>query len=180
MERRKTGTVVAVVGVSALALFGSACASYGSGVGVRHEARERGLAGRRYETMRSLAHDLGERAERAANQARREARHRGRSGRQFLDDIDHFARRANDFHERMDRYRDSPWDVRDEVAHLNRDAQEVNRRIRNARVFERTYDDWEAVLGVLNRMDHLLAGYDLDGPRGRHGNGRDADRDYDR
>ena len=172
MERRKLGSVVAAVGVSAFSLLAGACATYGGGLHGRYDydERDRPLMGRRYEAMRSLAHDLDGRAEHAVNQARREARHRGRNTRRLLGDMEHFARRADDFHERMDRYRDSPWDVADEVAHLDRDARDVNREIREARVLERTYDDWDAVLDVLNRMNRVLAGR----------NGRDADRDYDR
>jgi len=170
MERRKLGSVVAAVGVSAFSLLAGACATYGGGLHGRYDERDRPLMGRRYETMRSLAHDLDERAEHAANQARGEARHRGRNARRFLDDMNHFARRADDFHERMDRYRDSPWDVANEVAHLDRDARDVNRAIRDARVFERTYDDWDAVLDVLNRMNRVMAGR----------NRRDADRDHGR
>jgi hypothetical protein len=132
--------------------------------------------GRTYERLRELAHVLDQRAQHAANQAVLSAPRRGRSQQRFLNDITHFAQQAADFHRRMDRYRESPWDVPNEIDHLTDDARRVNREIRNGRVFEHTWDDWNAALDVLGQMQRTAAvaegrdrGYD-----------RDRDRSYRR
>ena len=125
----------------------------------RHERQDR-LEGRVYDRMREFAHILDERAQHAADQAADTAHHGGRDERRFLDTVFHFARQTADFHKRMDRYRESPWDVPDEVDHLTRDARQVNRRIHDAHVFEHTWDDWDAVLDVLDQMQRVSGGFD--------------------
>jgi hypothetical protein len=125
----------------------------------RHERQDH-LEGRVYDRIRELAHVLDERAQHAAEQAADTAHHGGRDERRFLDTVFHFARQAADFHRRMDRYRASPWDVPDEVDHLARDAHQVNRRIHDAHVFEHTWDDWDAVLDVLDQMQRVTGGFD--------------------
>ena len=125
----------------------------------RHERQDH-LEGRVYDRMRQLAHVVDERAQHAADQAADTAHHGGRDERRFLDTVFHFARQTADFHKRMDRYRESPWDVPDEVDHLIRDARQVNRRIHDAHVFEHTWDDWDAVLDVLGQMQRVSGGFD--------------------
>lgn len=107
---------------------------------------------RTYERMRGLAHVLDDRAQHAVRQAIEGEHHGGRAERRFLNDITHFARRVADFHRRMDRYRQDPWDVPREIDHLADDARQVDRRIRNAHAFEHTWDDWAAVIDVLAQM----------------------------
>src|SRR6266542_5089153 len=124
-----------------------------------HE-RHRILDGRTYDRMRELAHVLDEQAQHAAEQAIESAHHGGRGERRFLNAITHFAEQAADFHERMDRYRESPWDVPDEVDHLIRDARRVNSQIHSAHVLEHTWDDWDAVVDVLGRMQRVLVSED--------------------
>jgi hypothetical protein len=125
----------------------------------KHERQDR-LEGRAYDRMRELAHVLDERAQHAADQAADTAHHGGRDERRFLDTVFHFARQTADFHRRMDRYRESPWDVPGEVDHLVRDARQVNRRIHDAHVFEHTWDDWDAVLNVLDQMQRVNERFD--------------------
>jgi hypothetical protein len=127
----------------------------------RWGTRDRPLSGRRYETMRSLAHYLGERAQHAAEQAEASAHHGARSERRLLAGIGHFARQAGDFHERMDNYLNDPWDLPSEVGHLNEDARRVSNQVRRAHVFEHTWEDWDAVLATLQQMNRLMAGYDV-------------------
>jgi hypothetical protein len=130
--------------------------------------------GRTYERMRELAHVLDQRAQHAANQASLSAHRGGRSEQRVLNDITLFAQQAADFHRRMDRYRESPWDVPNEIDHLTVDARRVNREIRRARVFEPAWDDWSATIDVLGQMQRTAVvaqgrGYD-----------RDRDRSYRR
>jgi hypothetical protein len=144
--------IVAVVGMGP---FAPALA----GAHESHRRQDR-LEGRDYDRMRELAHRLDELAQHAADQAVEGAHHGGRGERRFLNAITHFARQAADFHERMDRYRESPWDVPGEVDHLIRDARRVNGQIHNAHVFEHTWDDWDAVVDVLVRMQRVVVSED--------------------
>ncbi|MGE5715382.1 MAG: hypothetical protein ACM369_01935 [Acidobacteriota bacterium] len=142
------------------------------------------LRGRQYQTMGALAHTLDEIALELNRQAYRSARG-DRSQVRFLASISDFARRASDFHSRMDSYLDSPWDVRREVDDLSRRASGVNQRIVNARLFPGTYDLWNSAIDVLGRMRQVLRGAEVQIPPSplRHegeGSGwwehRDADR----
>jgi nucleotide-binding universal stress UspA family protein len=162
--------MLAIASVPALLLFNTGCATHG-GAYDHYDGRDPSY-GRRYQTMRALAHDLDQRAERAVERARDSA-HRGRRERTFLNSLDDFARRADGFNRRLERERDARWDMRDEVNALNRDARDVNREIRDARVFERASRDWEAVLDVLDRMNRVVASNDADGYRERRGDWRD-------
>src|SRR5262245_41673255 len=121
-----------------------------------HDDRQQGrFEERTYERMRELAHVLDERAQHAANQAIDSEHHGTRAERRFINDITHFARQAADFHRRMDRYRESPWDVPSEINHLTEDARQVDRRIRGAHVFEHTWDDWAGAIDVLVEMQRV-------------------------
>jgi hypothetical protein len=124
--------------------------------------RDRPLEGQRYETMRGLAHHLGETArgalEGATNDAQRET---SSSDDRFLSSIRSFARGADDFNRMVDSYRTLPFEVPAQVDALTTLAHQVNDRIRAARALENTYDDWDAILDVLNRMGVLLGGGDV-------------------
>ena len=108
-----------------------------------------------FERLREWAHELDEVARHASNQAQaQQGGYRGfRRDTKFLRSIDHFADRAERFHERMDAYRTRPWQVDEEIEHLIRDAREVQTRLRRARFVDRhTVEDWEQVVDLLNRM----------------------------
>jgi hypothetical protein len=163
--------MLAIASVPALLFFTTGCATHG-GAYDHYDERDRAMYGRRYQTMKSLAHDLDRRAERAADKARETAHHGGRRERRFVNSVDDFARRADSFHRRMDRY-DGRWDLRDEVNALNREAQDVNRDIQDAHVLDRMAREWNSVLDVLDRMNRVVAGYNADGYRERRGDWRD-------
>ncbi len=142
------------------------------------------LRGRQYQTMGSLAHTLDEITQDLNGEAYRGARG-DRSRVRLLASISDFARRTADFHNRMDSYLDSPWDMRREVDDLARRARRVNQNIVNARLFPHTYDLWTSAIDVLSRMQQVLRGTDVQLPppyvrRGGEGHGdwdhRDADR----
>lgn len=126
------------------------------------------LEERTYDRMRELAHDLDGEAQHAAEQAIDSAHHGDRGERRFLEDMTHFARQAAEFHRRLDRYGEAPWDIQSEIEHMASDARRVNRQIRAAHVFEHTWDDWNDVVDVLAQMQRL-AGVG-------HGRDRDAER----
>jgi hypothetical protein len=156
MEARQAGSLTAVAVLSGLLLGAAGCATHD--YDVRYDREERAERGRRYQTMRALSHELHERAERVFDEARESARHGGKDEKRFRDSSERFARRTAAFHERMDRYEDSRWDVPSEVRHLNEDARDVGRRIRDTRVSRRAYDDWDGVLDTLGRMSRLVEG----------------------
>jgi len=61
----------------------------------------------------------------------------------------------------VDGYRTTPFDVPAWLRDLTTRARQVNDRIRAARALENTYDDWDAILDVLERTRLLLAGRDV-------------------
>jgi hypothetical protein len=145
----------------------------------------RPLRGRQYQTMGSLAHTLDEIAQDLNREAYRGARGE-RSQVRLLASVSDFARRAADFHHRMDSYLDSPWDMRRDVDDMARRARAVNQSIVHARLFPHTYDLWGSAIDVLGRMQQVLGGADVQLPppyvrRGGEGRGewehRDGDRD---
>ena len=176
--RHDIRSLVAAFAVSAAVLGASPRIARGQvTVQFRYGNRERPLEGRRFETMRALAHYLDERAQQVLSEASATGA-RGSRQRRFLHDISEFARRASHFHERMDNYLDSPYDLPGEVLALERRAQAVSIRIRDARVFPGTYRDWDAVLDVFNRMKSVLAGEEVQVPPAHRRDFGDHERDY--
>ena len=142
------------------------------------------LQGRQYQAMASLAHTLDEIAQDLRREAYRGARG-DRSQVRLLASISDFARRTSDFHQRMDDYLDSPWDMGREVEDLTKRARGVNRNVVNARLFPRTYDLWNTAIDILGRMQQVLRGADVQLPPpyvryGREGHGEWDHRDSDR
>jgi len=126
--------------------------------------RDRSLEGQRYEKLRALARHLDATARGALEGASDDAQHGTSSEARFLSSIRAFARSADAFHGMMDDYRTLPFDVPTQVDDLTTRARRVNGDIRSARALENTYDDWEAVLEVLERMRLLLGGRDVEVP----------------
>ena len=150
---------------------------------VRERYRRDTLSSSSYERMRQWAHELDEVARHASEQAQaQQGGYRGfRRDTNFLRSIDHFANRAEQFHERMDSYRTRPWNVDDEIDHLLRDAREVQRRLQRARFVDRhTVSDWDQVVGLLNSMltESRNAGRYHDEPYGDDRYRRYPDRDH--
>jgi len=159
--RTQTLFVVLILGGSVF--FGPSL--QGAPVEPQHGTRDRRLEGQRYETLRALAHRLDETARGALEGAADDAQ-RGSSttdGR-FLSSVRAVARDANDFQRMVDNYPTSPFEVPAHVDSLTALAHQASDRIRSARALESTYDDWDAMLDVLQRMRLLLAGRDVDVP----------------
>src|SRR5258707_15562738 len=101
--------------LGALLLTGPAVPPASAGITIRFGRGENRLEGQRFTTMRGLAHRLDEAAQKAARVAGDTQEERnGRMRQRFLWAINDFARQARSFHERMDQYGSSPWDVADE------------------------------------------------------------------
>jgi hypothetical protein len=131
------------------------------------------LEGRRYETMRALAHLLAERADRAAEALRRGAPERKELWKAAAD----FARRADSFHDRMDRYLDAPWIVPEAVRDLERRARKIQERIGRTHAADKIQSDWNAAIDALRLMKKVLAGEQVEVPPATPGWG-DYARDY--
>ena len=143
---------------------------------VVYGTRNRPFEGRRYETMRALAHYLDETAQNALRTATADAR-RGASERRLLPDIRDFARRADRFHTEMDNYQTDRRDVAPRVSDLIQRARRVNDRLPGTYLATSTREDWTNVVDVLDRMKRVMAGQDVDVPMA-HGGFEDYDRDY--
>lgn len=138
----------------------------------------RPLEGRRYQTMRALAHYLDERAQYFSGQVFGTRGFSTSAEKKLLSDVSEFARRADHFHDRMDNYADSPYDVPSEVLALERRAQAVSTRLQQSPAYRQSYDEWNDVLTVLDLMKRSLAGEEVRVPQA-HAGFRDYDRDYE-
>jgi hypothetical protein len=125
---------------------------------------ERPLESRRYETLRGLARHLDETAQGALEGAADAARHGTSSDSRFLSSIRTFAQRAHGFRTLTDEDKKLAVEVPARVNDLTMLAHQVDDRIRAARALESTYDDWDAVLDVLERMRLLLDGREVTVP----------------
>ncbi|HEV8374744.1 MAG TPA: hypothetical protein VGR38_00765 [Candidatus Polarisedimenticolia bacterium] len=132
----------------------------------------RPLSGNRYETMRALSHYLDGQASHAVRIAQRTAHHGDYREARLIHSMQSFSYRADDFHERMDRYLDSRWDLPPEVVRLDRNARRVSANLRNSHALYPVYDDWRDVLNTLDLMKRVLAGYRVQVPRAHTGYGR--------
>ena len=160
----RMNTLLLVVTGAAGVLFGAVLPA--ASAETLYGTRERPLEGPRYETLRALAHHLGETA-RGALEGAADDGQRGASSSEedrFLSSIRSFARGADDFHRLVDNYRAAPFEVPAQVDALAAQAHQVHDRIRAEKALENTYDDWEAILEVLDRMSLLLAGRDVEVP----------------
>ena len=127
---------LSAAGLGGLLLAGPAVPPARAQISVRFGTSESRLEGQRFTTMRGLAHHLDEAAQRAARVAGDTQQERnGRMQQRFLWAINDFARQTRSFHERLDQYASSPWDVADEVAALDQRARQVNTQIHGANAF---------------------------------------------
>lgn len=117
------------------------------------------LEGSRYETMRVLAGRLVDRL-----QATREGLRASREAESEMATLGDLLEKARRFRDQMENYSNPPRYVRDDVNELDRMARDLESRTREVRVSTRAYDNWRGALDVLDRMQRLLAGQDVDIP----------------
>ena len=105
------------------------------------------------ERFAALAHELDDRAARAHELAETLQAGSGPRAQEFFERIHHFSDQARAFHVRYERgsIRDT-GQLRVELQHLLDDAQATDNAIRQARVYTEVYEEWAAVIRVLNRM----------------------------
>jgi hypothetical protein len=159
----RTKTLFVVLILAGSVFFGPSL--QGAPVEPQQGIRDRHLEGQRYETLRALAHRLDETArgalEGAADDAQRQP---SSSDARFLSSVRGFAREAGDFQRMVESYEAAPFEVPATLANLTAGGQQAYDRIRSAGALENTYDDWDAMLEVLQRMRLLLAGRDVEVP----------------
>lgn len=109
------------------------------------------------ERMKFLASRLEEKAWSAVQEVS-QVSHRDRGARRVSERIDRFARQVESFRGRLDRYDNTPWDVRRELRDLQRQATWVTRSIERVGVDSDALDNWRAVERILSRMDRIAEG----------------------
>ena len=117
------------------------------------------LEGSRYETMRVLAGRLVDRL-----QGTRDELRVTREAESEMSTLATLIEKARRFRDSMENYGNPPRYVRDDVNDLDRIARDLESRTRNVQVSTRAYDNWRGALDVLDRMQRLLAGQDVDIP----------------
>lgn len=120
------------------------------------------LQGSRYETMRVLARRLADAAAAARDEALSERR--GGPGEEAPARLSELVNRARDLHRRLDNYSDRPRSVRAEVRELDGLVRDVDSRLRYGRASSRAERGWREVLDIMDRMNRLAAGEDVDLP----------------
>jgi hypothetical protein len=138
--------------------------------------RQRPLEGRRYETMRALAHYLDESSKSALDTFTEAAKNRS-GERKMLPQVQDFARRAESFHALMDNYEANRRDVPPQVNDLLSRARRINSRLNSTYIARSTREGWTDVIDVMDKMKRVVAGEEVDVPMA-HGNLEDYDRDY--
>jgi hypothetical protein len=158
----RTQTLFVVLILAGNVFFGPSL--QGAPVEPQYGTRDRRLEGQRYETLRALAHRLDETARGALEGAADDAQQPSSSDARFLSSVRGFAREAGDFQRMVESYETAPFEVPAKLASLTAGGQKAYERIRSAQALENTYDDWDAMLDVLQRMRLLLEGRDVDVP----------------
>ncbi len=121
------------------------------------------LQGPNYETLRALAAALQTETQHAL-QGALEGTRAGRPMRMFMPGIRMFARRTQWFRESVDKYQAQPFDVVNAVSMMHTRATMLGRRMHNNPGLEHTWEDWDASLDLLDRMQKLLAGEKVEVP----------------
>ena len=121
--------------------------------------QDRGLREGGYRELRSLAQQLDDRAQHAADVAEHDRYRLYRRDNTFLRQVSDFARRASRFDARLARYRAEPWPVQDEARDLLRSARGIRGRVRQSRwVDEHTLSDWNEIVEIVSRMEQISDG----------------------
>jgi hypothetical protein len=117
------------------------------------------LEGSRYERMRVLAGRLVDRLQ-ATRDELRATRNREADTQVFSDLLD----RARRFRDRMEDSSNPPRYVRADVDELDRLAREYESQTRSVSASTRAVENWTAAQDLINRMQRLVSGADVDIP----------------
>ncbi len=117
------------------------------------------LEGYRYERMRVLSGRLVNRLQ-ATREELRQSRNREADTPLFSDLVD----RARRFRDRMENAADPPRYVRSDVGEIDRLAREYDSQTRSVSASTRAVESWTASQDIINRMQRLVSGEDVDIP----------------
>lgn len=117
------------------------------------------LEGYRYERMRVLSGRLVDRLQ-ATRDELRATRNREADTPLFADLLD----RARRFRDRMENAADPPRYVRADVGEIDRLAREYDTQTRSISASTRAVESWAAAQDLINRMERLVSGGDVDLP----------------
>jgi hypothetical protein len=137
------------------------CAAASAGAETPYGTPGRPLAGPRYATLRALAEHLAQTAKGALEATDDEAGRGNSSAARLVSTALSFARDTHEFHRVLSSYERLPFDVPAALAELATAGREANESVRAARGMQNSYEDWQAILDVLERMRLLLAGEDV-------------------
>jgi hypothetical protein len=163
-DRANTVMLLAITAAAGVLLSCPPRALAGAPTEIQYGTTQRPLTGPRYQTMRALAGYLDTTAQGALEGAVDDARHGTSSETRFLFSIRALARSAAAFRRKVDEYPEAPFDIPAQVVDLAASVREVDEKIRAAGVLESTYDEWEGIRDVLERMTSLLAGQEVEVP----------------
>jgi hypothetical protein len=119
------------------------------------------LLGQRYDTMLALARYLDETAQGARRRADEEGRVGSVSEAGFASTIRSLAVSTRDLHRTMCDRQATSVELPAQVLELTQRVRRLNGQVRWAQALASTYDDWNAMADVLERMTLLLAGHDV-------------------
>jgi hypothetical protein len=114
------------------------------------------LAGSRLRDLRRLASELETSATRAHGKASRAVRKYPDRGEQFVGELRHFSMQSRELRRRADAAKVDPQGIGPVVDHLLEEAQQADRRMRDANVFTEVWDDSGRSIIILQRMANLV------------------------
>jgi hypothetical protein len=115
------------------------------------------MEGPSYETLRALSASLETEAKHALD-GTLAAANAGRATRIFMPGLRMFSRRTEWLHKSVDEYRTKPFDVVTAVDTMNTRVGMLSRRMKHNPGLQHTYEDWDHITDLLDRMKRLLAG----------------------
>ena len=115
------------------------------------------MEGPSYETLKSLSAALETESKHALD-GTVAAAGAGRATRIFMPGLRIFSRRTEWLHRSIDEYRAKPFDVVGTVDAMNTRVAMLSRRMRHNPGLEHTWEDWDNITDLLDRMKRLLAG----------------------
>lgn len=119
--------------------------------------------------LKRLAHELEDRARHVHHYAESQAHHFTWQEQQMLRALHHFESQARQFHNTVEGYFSSPWQVQQALQHLNNDADHVEMYIYHSHAMAHVVQDWNRAARLLGRINGYF--WNDDG----HGGGHDGD-----
>jgi hypothetical protein len=162
MSMERPTTILAATAAAGVFLTGGFARTASAQVDAGIRAHQ--LLGARYDTMLALTRYLDDTSQGALEGAADEVRRGSPEGARFLSAVRSFAGSTRDLQRSMSDRQATSVELPAQVADLTQRARLLSNRLRAADALEGTWDEWEAVSDVLQRMTRLLAGDDVEVP----------------